>query len=316
MLERLLRNWPLKLLALGLASAVWVAVTGDSRVLQVYPAPLDIRLPPGCVLAGAAPTKVNVSLRGPERLIRQLDPFKLAFRVDITDAAPGQRNVQLAAESLDGLSRGIEVVQIEPDRLRLTVDRRMRKVLPVAPAFVGAPPPGYGFYGARVVPDTLEVEGPRAEVVGLDRIRTDPIHLEGRTAPFAAAVSAVPERPGTRVLEPREISVHVEVDVAPVRVSFDAVPVVFADQEYEATAQPSSVRVVISGPPAVLRTIRRGQIRPVADLSGFVPRREPYAAELRIEFVGVAAADLARISVKSVSHPKVAVRLSNRRIAT
>jgi YbbR domain-containing protein len=315
MLERLLRNWPLKLLALGLAFAVWVAVTGDSRVLQVYPAPLDIKLPAGCVLAGSAPTKVSVSLRGPESLIRQVDPFKLAFRVDVTDAQPGQRNVQLVAESLVGLSRGIEVVQIEPDRLRLVVDRRMQRVLPVAPALVGAPPPGYTFYGAQVAPDTLEVEGPQTEVVGLDRIRTDPIHLEGRTAPFVVAVNAVPDRPGTRVIEPREISVQVEVDVAPVKAAFDSVPVVFAAQEYAATAQPSSVRVVLSGPPSVLRQIRPTQIRPVADVSGLVPRREPYAVRLRMEFAGVAAPDLARITVRSVSHPETDVRVSSRRIA-
>jgi YbbR domain-containing protein len=99
-------------------------------------------------------------------------------------------------------------------------------------------------------------------------------------------------------------------------VSFDAVPVVFANQEYEATAQPGSVSVVISGPPAVLRTIRREQIRPVADLAGCTPRRDPYSVEVRIEFAGVGAADLALISVKSVSVPRIAVRLSNRRIVT
>ena len=314
MLERVLRNWPLKLLALGLAFAIWVAVTGESRVLQVYSAPLDIKLPQDCVLAGPAPTKVNVSLRGPESQIRRLDPFNLAFRVDVSDATPGQRNVQLAAESLAGLPRGIEVVQIEPDRLRLAVDRRMQKVLGVAPVLVGAPPSGYHFYGVRVAPDTIEVEGPRSEVIGLDRVRTDPIHLEGRTAPFTVAVNAVPDRPATRVLDPRGIAVQVDVDVSPVKAAFDAVPVVFANQDYVATAQPSSLRVVISGPPDLVRAIRAEQIRPIAELSGLGPRPEPYTVPIRVEFAGIAASDLARLAVTSVSHPKIAARVGNRRI--
>jgi YbbR domain-containing protein len=314
MLDRLFRNWHLKLLALLLAFAVWIAVTSDNRALQVYSAPLDIKLPADCVLAGPVPTKVNVSLRGPESLIRRLDPLKLAFNVDATDALPGQRNVQLAAEGLVGLVRGIEVVQIEPDRLRLTVDRRMRKVLPVAPSLVGAPPPGYSFYGARITPDSLEVEGPQTEVVTLDRIRTDPIHLEGRTSSFTAGVNAVPDRPATRLLDPREISVRIEIDAVPVKAFFDGVPVVFANQEYEATAQPSTVRVVISGPPAVVRSVGADQIRPVAELTGLTPRREPYPSRVRIEFAGIEASDLARIAVVSVSRPEVAVRIWNRRV--
>ncbi len=314
--ERLIRNWPLKLLALGLAFAVWVAVTGESRVLQVYTVPIDIKLPRDSVLAGPAPTKVSVSLRGPESQIRRLDPLRLSFRVDVSDAPTGQRNVQLAAESLSGLPPGIEVVQIEPDRLLLAVDRRMQKVLRVAPSLVGAPPPGYHFYGIRVAPDTLEVEGPQSEVAGLDRIRTDPIHLEGHTAPFAITVNAVPDRPATRVVDPREISAQVEVDVAPVRITFDAVPVVFANQDYVATAQPPQVRVVISGPPALVRGIRAEQIRPVAELSNLAPRREPYSVPIRIEFVGIAASDLARLAVTSVSHARISARIGNRRIVS
>jgi hypothetical protein len=184
----------------------------------------------------------------------------------------------------------------------------------VAPSLVGAPPPGYSFYGARATPDTLEVEGPQAEVVTLDRVRTDPIHLEGRTAPFTAAVNAVPDRPATRLLDPREISVQIDVDAVPAKASFDPVPVVFANQEFEATARPPTVRVVISAPPGLLRAIRTEQIRAVAELSGLAPRGEPYAVRIRIEFAGIAASDLSRIAVVSVSRPEIAVRIGARRI--
>jgi YbbR domain-containing protein len=316
MLERLSRNWPLKLLALGLAFAIWIAVTGDARVLQVYAVPLDISLPQDCIVAGPAPTKVNVSLRGPESAIRRLDPLKLSFRLDLTDAAPGQRNVQLAAESLAGLESGIEVVRIEPDRFRLTVDRRLRKVLGVAPFIVGTPPAGFALYGARASPDRLEVEGPRNEVLGLDRLRTDPIHVDGKTASFVAVVNAVPDRPATRIVDPREISVQVEVDALPVKRGFDSVPVALTGRQFESAAQPSGVRILVSGPPALVLALRPDRIRAVAQISGLAPRREPYMVQVRIEFLDVSAPDLPRIAVKSVSPATIAVRISGRRIAT
>lgn len=313
MLERVFRNWPLKLLALGLAFAIWIAVTGENRVLQVHDVPLEVDLRDDCVLAGRVPAQVAVTLRGPASLIARLRPPSMEFRVDLRDAAPGKRTVQLDAEGLRGLPPDVEVVQVEPSRLQLVIDRRMRRTVPVVPLIVGAPPAGFAFYGARAQPDTLVVEGPAAEVGALDRLRTDPIHLDGRIAPFDAQVGAVPDGPASRVLDPSPLKVHVDVDAAPGRRTIDGVPVVFAGQTFAATAQPSTVRVVLSGPSGLLARIEPAQVRAVAELGGLAPGSEPHVVPVRVELLGIPASDLARIAVRSVSQARVTVRLSSRR---
>src|SRR5262245_37441620 len=96
MLDRLLRRWHLKLLALGLAFAVWIAVTGEGRAVQDFSVPVEIALPASVALSSPAPLVVTVRLRGPESLLRRIDPYDLDVRVDLRDAVPGTRTVTLA----------------------------------------------------------------------------------------------------------------------------------------------------------------------------------------------------------------------------
>ena len=314
MLEPLLRNWHLKVLALCLAFAVWIAVTGENRVLQVYEVPLDIVLRADHVLKSPAPATATVSLRGPESRVRRLDPRSMVLRADLTDATPGPRSVPLSSDNLQGLPADLEVADVEPSRLRLEIDRRLRKSVPVAPSVAGAPPAGYAFYGARVEPGAVAIEGPESVVGGSERLRTDTIRLDGRTSPFVVPVGAAPEHPSVRVLETRPLEVEVQVDVSPVRRSFDGVPITLDGRSPdEATIGPPSVRVVVTGPPALLSGMRTGRIRAVADLGALGAEGAGGTVPVRVEFPDLAESDLRRVEVRSVSPPRVSVRPSPRR---
>lgn len=315
MLERVLVRWPLKLLALGLAFAIWLSVTGENRTLRDFRVPVDIALGEDFVLSGAPPSTVSVLLRGPESVVRAIDPLDLSFQVDLQDAVPGERSVQLTRDRLHDIPRSVEIDRIEPDRLSLEIDRRLLRALPVVPLILGEPPEGSHFYVAEVFPDRLEVEGPESQVTSLIRLRTEPIRLENRTESFSVRVAAAPDSPEVRVVDTRLLDVRVTIDAAPEEAAIDDVPVVLAGQVYEATVRPSAVRVTLSAPPALLERIRSGQIRAVADIGELEPASSAYAVPLRIDFVGIPAPDLARITVVSVSDREVDVTVSDRRIS-
>lgn len=314
MFDALLRRWPLKLLSLVLALAVWIAVTGENRVVQDIRVPIDFQLGAPFILEGAIPTTISVRLRGPETTLRRLAPFDLAMRVDLRDADVGERKVQLSESQLEGVPPGLEVEMIDPGRLSLTVTRRARRTVPVAPAFVGKPAAGRAFYWAQAKPETVEIEGPAAKVDAIAHVRTDPIHLDGRTIPFTVRVGAVPEAADVRVVDARPIEILAHLDVAPVEASFDAVPVLLAGKVWEAVVSPASVRITLAGPPTLLQTIRPTQLRAVADLEGLAPDREAHAVPLRLDFVGVPLEDLARITVRRLTPSTVRVRLQDKRI--
>ena len=306
-LQILIRNWPWKLLALVLSFAIWIAVTGESRIMQDVNVPLDLSLSDRLVPAGQMPTSVVARLRGPENLLRRADLLRLSYPVDLGDAAPGSVTVQLDPAGLRGVPSGIEVLFVEPARLALTFDDRAERAVPVVPALKGRPPAGYTFYGASAAPDTKRITGPAAVLQGVERLRTDPIALDGRIAPFRMRVRAVPDNPEVRLLEPEPVEVRVEVDRTPEEKALD-IPVSLGGAPAGAMASPHTVRAWISGPPALLSALQASQVRAVADVEGVAPGGPARDLPLRIEFREVPASDLGRLAVVRVEPPRVLVQ--------
>jgi YbbR domain-containing protein len=316
MLDVVTRNWPLKLLSVALAFAIWIAVTGEESILRDFNVPLDITLNEEHTLASSPPTTVTVRLRGSENRLTGLNPVAMSVGVDLTDAIPGERTVELTPSNLEGLPRGFDIELIDPVRLSVVVDELLQKDLPVNAMLTGQPPQGYAYYSARVVPRTITVEGPRTEIETLEAIRTDPINLEGRTAPFIVRVGAAATSPAIRVTGARSLEVRIDVDTAPVEAVIESVPIVISGQVYEATASPETVEVTLFGPPTLLENIGPDRIRAVADVAGLEPRIKAYRITPRIELLDLPPRDLARITVKSVSRETVAVTVSDRRLST
>lgn len=314
MASRILRNWPLKLVALGLAFAIWVAVTGENRIVKDFQVPLEIVHSDARILASAPPKNVTVRLRGPEGLLRRLDPVSMAMRVDLGEAPPGDHEVQLSKADLQNVPRTVDVEFIDPDRLSLILGRRLRKELRVAPAFIGQPPEGFSFYGAQVLPETILVEGPESEVKPLDSLATNPIRLDQRTAPFQVRVGAVPKGTYVRVVDPRPLEVRVEVDAAPVERTFEKIPVRLVGQIYECRLSPENLDVTISGPPAIVDGLSPHWVRLQADVSALQPSSGRQEVEVSADFQEVPPKSLARITVKSMSRRTVTVRVSDKRI--
>jgi len=311
MLERLLANWPLKLLAVALAFAIWVSVTGETVVVQDFTVPLELQLPETKMVASSLPTTVTVRLRGQEGVMRRFDPVPMALRVDLRGAQEGEQDVQLLSRDLVGVPREVEVDFIDPDRLNLKLDERLRVELPVEPTFLGQPPEGFTFYGARVRPDTVVVEGPKSQLSTVEVLRTNPIRLDNRTEPFSLRVTAVPEDSYVRMLDPGPIEVAVDVDASPVERAFDEVPVVVRGGTGDDHAEPSTVRVVLSGPPRLIDALAPEQVAVIAD----VTRLEPGTVQdvpLEIDLSGISSEEQSRISVKSMDRHAARVRLAGR----
>jgi YbbR domain-containing protein len=313
MVDRLLLNWPLKLLALSLAFGIWISVTGENRIVKDFRLPLEIPLPADHTLASSPPTEVTVRLAGPERAIRRLDPLDLAVRVDLTPGTFGPREIPLSRRNLTGVPRGVQIDFINPDRVSLAVDRKVRQRLRVEPTFVGKPADGYAFYGADVRPENTLVEGPASEVEHLDILSTSPIRLDQSTAPFTVPVAAtIDAGPHVRLVVNRQFDVRVVVDATPVERQFTDVPVRLEGQTHHATVSPTTVTVALTAPPELLDGIGVESLSVVADLATLPPSEEPHRVPLRLDLGSVPAPDLARIASRSLEPAEVEVLISNR----
>ena len=267
MLDWVLRRWHLKVLALALAVAVWIAVTGEGRGVQDFNVPVDVVLGTGATLAVPPPARVTVRLRGPDSLLRRMDPYDLTLRVDLRDAAGGERVVQLTPRNVAGVPRDVEVALIDPDRLRLAIAKKKRREVRVVPTIVGKPPRGYQVYRAVARPEALAVEGPEAKIAAATRLNTDPIRVDDKSEPFTTRVGAVPDSADVRVADARPLDVIVYIDLAAVDATIERVPVVAAGATGPVAIVPSSISVSVSAPSALIPKLRAGHVRAVVDLN-------------------------------------------------
>jgi len=308
-LERLWADWPLKAVALALAFGIWVAITGEAHALRDVTLPLELQFPGDLTSSTPPPTAVTVRLEGPETVLRRLDMFRLAVRVDLGESAPGPRDVQLSPAHLVGLPEELGVAFFSPDRISLVVEPRLRRELPVEPTLTGRPPDGYAVYEAQARPHSVVVEGPASVLRGVTRISTDALPLADRVRTFSESVWAVPDRPMVRVVSPSErIEVRVIVDRAPVDLTFEGVTVALRGGGPAAFADPPAVRVTISGPPALVERLDRSHLRVLAEVSGSAP---PRGARLpcRGALIDLAPDEMARLRVKAVEPAAVTLRL-------
>ena len=311
MIEQLIVNWPLKLLSLAIAFGIWLSVTGEARVVQDFSIPLDVQLPDNRIATVDLPNTVTVRLRGPESAMRRLDPITLSLSVDLPEADAGSQDVQLLADHVGGVPRGVDVDFIDPLRLQLQIEARASKSVKVDPTFLGNPPEGFSFYGAQVLPDRVTIEGPESEIELIEQVRTNAIRLDQRSQRFVVSVGVVPEGEYIQVTEPGPIRVVVDVDTAPVEQAFLAVPVLTRQAVQGVTIDPALVDILISGPEALLEQLNRERIRPLIDVAGLQPQPGPYSLAISVEFNDIPVEDTGRLIVKSISRKEVAVLVSD-----
>ena len=117
-------NWWLKLLALGLAYALWALATQSPTVEISVSVPLELRkLPPGLHVAGEFPPQVHLHLRGSGSRLRTLRPEKLGVGVDLSGIAAGNHWFLLDPRDVNA-PPGIEVVDITPAQVQLQLVER------------------------------------------------------------------------------------------------------------------------------------------------------------------------------------------------
>ena len=94
---------------------------------------------------------VNVRLRGSSKLIRQLNPYQVDVQVELAQTEPGTVSVNLGPENVL-MPEGLEVVSIEPNTIRVELEREITQRVPVVPHLVGEPAAGVGRRRARGLP--------------------------------------------------------------------------------------------------------------------------------------------------------------------
>lgn len=205
----------LKALALFLAFVVWFVVSAPRRESvseRAYAAPLSlIGMRRDLVIITAVPDTVSVRLRGRASQLRSLSSQNLEVTVDLRWAQqPGEITITLRPQAIN-VPPDIDVVSIDPTKIRFRVEQVRQRVVPIRPFLVGAPPAGYQAGEPTLVPDHALISGPATLIQKISEVATERIIMTGRTDTFTQNVAPVSDSSLVRVAEPLSVQVTVPV---------------------------------------------------------------------------------------------------------
>jgi YbbR domain-containing protein len=207
------RTWGLRLLALGIAIGIWFNASVEDRLVfseKVIEASVSYNRPRGFIIASPGPQSVNVRLKGSKKAIRQLNPYTVNVQVDLSQRQIGPANITLSTEDVQAPD-GLEAISIEPNTVRVDLEREVSLRVPVVPKLMGKPAAGSALGEPEVFPNQVLVTGPEPMLARLDSLSTRPINLEGRALTFDERVEVVSPSPLIQIAPAGMVTVRVPI---------------------------------------------------------------------------------------------------------
>lgn len=166
--------------SLALAVVFWSAlfIGQGERLEKIITAPVDFTAsPPNLVLVGDKEKEVRLHLTGPRSDLALIDPDGLRVTIDLSKAVAGKQTFVITSDNMR-LPRGIELLDVVPASIELSLAALTEREIPIKPQLVGKPPPGVAIRSVEVSPSRVKVLAP-PDLAQVDNLMTTPVYLEG-----------------------------------------------------------------------------------------------------------------------------------------
>ena len=203
-------------LALGLASALWIVIQNeqnpDRTDIPSFTVPVEVvNTPPGLIVVSEAP-QIQVRVRIPSESWALLRPASFRATADAAAAAPGVNELPVRVESLEQAVRSVDPI---PPRVNVVLEDIVDRIVPLRVDLDGNVPFGYAYSTPRASLENVTVAGPSSAVLRVVAAVVD-VRLDGLTVGLNATYTprAVDAR-GTEVrgvrITPSTVSVEVPI---------------------------------------------------------------------------------------------------------
>jgi len=273
-------NLGLKFLSMVLAVTVFLLVNDDQDREITVPVGVQYVLPDDRVLVSERVDELRVTIRGPWRRMRNFHERELSrINIDLRKASSGE--IAFTTDMVE-VPSGLTVAGVSPRTMRVAFDRRVEKLVEIAPAVAGRPQHGYVVVEVKADPATAKVRGGERLLEALSSVRTQEVSLEGHTESFVAPTTLVPPD-GIALVGSEQVMVQVVIDESLVTRQIRDVPVVAqgeAGVEARWALTPQQVDVTLTG---ALLAVEKAKTTMTAVVRIAPAERAPRDAEVVIE---------------------------------
>jgi YbbR domain-containing protein len=210
--RHVLHNFGLKLLSLALATGIWFLISPEEQPAEVAlraPVVFD-HVPQHLEISSESIPEAQIRVRGPERVIRDLQPTEVHAEIDLSGANPGERTFDLTSQQVRHPS-DVRVVQVLPSQLHLAFDTRLTRDVEIHPRVTGIFADGEQIVKIVADPPTITVTGPRRHVERIDAATTDPVDATGTRGSAVFTTNVYVSDPLVQIVQKGSIQVTVVV---------------------------------------------------------------------------------------------------------
>jgi YbbR domain-containing protein len=204
----------LKVAALALGTLLWFMVSGHQIVRRIPVSVSYSNVPQPLQMTGDQIDDVSVNVRGGDNLVSSLGQGDLRVVVDLNDAHTGTNLLPLRIDQVIA-PLGVEVMQVDPPTVTVTLERSGSATWRVAPEIEGVPAAGFVVGRITVEPATATVVGPESRLTTPLSVVTERVSIAGRTASISQDVSIGVADAQLRVRDPRTVRVTVQIERGP-----------------------------------------------------------------------------------------------------
>lgn len=247
-------NWPIKVLALVLATVLWAVTAAQEPDSELVEVPLEIQPPEGRALEQAVPT-VRALFAGSKSELLKLYARPLLITKTIPDSVSGaQYTLELSPADITGL-QDVKVTpqDVQPRIVQVQLDAVAERTVPVLHRVTIRPDSGYGIAGGiGIAPSSLLVRGPEIRVRNLRALYTLPLEVTGATQSVRRAVPIDTAGVSPVRLSRYEVEVSADVVAMSTRLMEDVPVSIRSERPVTWQVLPEAVAVLLDGPTARL----------------------------------------------------------------
>jgi YbbR domain-containing protein len=204
--RHLFHNLGLKLTALILATGLWLAVASSPPAeLAVNVGIIFRNLPNQLEISSVSIPNVQVRVRGPERIVRRIDPTEVRAEIDLAEVQAGEHTFDLTKAVT--VPDRLEVAQVVPSEVHVAFDSRAFRRVPVRPRVMGTFASGYSIGQIQTDPQEVEIVGPKKAIDSTESAVTDPIDITGVLDRITVARPAYVPDPLIQVRNPNPVRI-------------------------------------------------------------------------------------------------------------
>lgn len=168
----------LKLLSLLVAFFIWFYVLNSEPLSVSIKMGLQISPPTGTAVGNKLPEYVMVKIKGPRAFIRniKIDKQKNVFvKMNKKErTVPVTKEIELT-ENMITLPLGISVEEITPTQIKVRLEKKIKKYVPLYANLVGALDPQYKMVKSELALRKILISGPIETMRGISKLSTRPI---------------------------------------------------------------------------------------------------------------------------------------------